>query len=168
MIPMIVDSLKVSLISNNRLLLLKEPDAERYLAIVIGPFEAEAIAYQMQGVEVPRPLTHDLLKQVVTTLGAHFAHVVISELKNDTFYATLVLNLSTGRRIEIDSRSSDAIALALRANVTIYVDESVIADAGFAPDEDLSNAVTSEEKEKLLPFSDFIESLDLDDLGKEE
>ncbi len=166
MIEVAIDSVRVSLVSQYRLVVLKESGSERYLPIWIGPFEAEAITLQMQGVEVPRPLTHDLLKKMIGTLGGHVSHIVVTDLRQETFYATIVLDLN-GRRIEIDSRPSDAIALAVRSSVKIFVNETVMESAAIVPEEDISGAVSKEEEERLSAFSDFIDTLDLDDLGKE-
>jgi bifunctional DNase/RNase len=167
MIEVSIDSVKVSLVSQYRLVVLKEQGAERYLPIWIGPFEAEAITLQMQGVEVPRPLTHDLLKKLITSLGGQVSHIVISDLRQETFFANIVLDVD-GKRFEIDSRPSDAINLAVRTSVKIFVDEAVMENAAIMPEDDISGAVSKEEEEKLSAFSDFIDTLDLDDLGKEE
>lgn len=166
MIEVTIDSVKISLVSQYRLVVLKEQGAERYLPIWIGPFEAEAITLQLQGVEVPRPLTHDLLKRMISSLGGHVSHIVVTDLRQETFYANIVLDVD-GRRVEIDSRPSDAIALAVRTNVKIFVNDTVMDSAGIVPEEDISGAVSKEEEEKLSAFSDFIDTLDLDDLGKE-
>lgn len=165
MIEVSIDSVKVSLVSQYRLVLLKELGGERYVPIWIGPFEAEAITLQMQGVEVPRPLTHDLLKRVIGSLGARVSHVVVTDLRQETFFANIVLDVD-GKRLEIDSRTSDAIALAVRTNVKIFVNDEVMESAGIVPEEDISAGVSTEEEARLSAFSDFIDSLDLDDLGK--
>jgi bifunctional DNase/RNase len=165
MIEVVIDSVKVSLVSQYRLVVLKERFGERYLPIWIGPFEADAITYQLQGHEVPRPLTHDLLKKVIQTMGAELKHVVVTDLRNETFYANLVLSVN-GRQLEVDSRPSDAIALAVRANAKIYVADDVMDKVSIVPEEDISGRMTEEEEEKLSAFSDFIDTLDLDDLGK--
>ncbi len=166
MVEVTIDSVRVSLVSQYRLVVLKESGAERFLPIWIGPFEAEAITLQMQGVEVPRPLTHDLLKKMIATLGGHVSHIVVTDLRQETFYANIVLDVN-GKRMEIDSRPSDAIALAVRTNVKIFVNDTVMESAGIVPEEDISGAVSKEEEERLSAFSDFIDTLDLDDLGKE-
>ena len=166
MVEVTIDSVRVSLVSQYRLVVLKEAGAERYLPIWIGPFEAEAITLQMQGVEVPRPLTHDLLKKMISTLGGHVSHIVVTDLRQETFYANIVLDVN-GKRMEIDSRPSDAIALAVRTSEKIFVNETVMESAGIVPEEDISGAVSKEEEERLSAFSDFIDTLDLDDLGKE-
>ena len=95
MVEVTIDSVRVSLVSQYRLVVLKESGTERYLPIWIGPFEAEAITLQMQGVEVPRPLTHDLLKKMITTLGGHVSHIVVTDLSQETFYANIVLRVFT-------------------------------------------------------------------------
>ena len=118
MIEVTIDSVRVSLMSQHRVVVLKETDGERYLPIWIGPFEADAITIQLQGVEVARPMTHDLLMRFITTLGAQVQRVVISDLQNETFYALIMVD-ATGELLEVDARPSDAIALAVRARVPI-------------------------------------------------
>jgi len=116
-------------------ILLKEIDGTRRLPIIIGAFEAQAIALEMEGIKPPRPLTHDLLKQLVDNLGANVIEVVVSELKENTFYAKIILEVS-GLTNEIDARPSDAIALAVRSYAPIYVAESVMSAAAFIPSEE--------------------------------
>lgn len=111
---MLIDSIRVSLMNYQRVVILKERHADRYLPIWIGSPEAEAIAVKLQDVSVPRPLTHDLLGSVISTLGAVVERVVVSDLSNDTFFAKLVLTLPDGSTTEVDSRPSDAIAVAVR------------------------------------------------------
>ena len=159
MIEVKIDSIRVSLMSNHRVVILKDLESERYLPIWIGPYEAEAITIQLQEVEVARPLTHDLLKTTITEMGGKIIHVIVNELRSDTFYAHIVVERN-GKRMEIDSRPSDAIALAVRANVPIYVEESVMEHAAITPEED---AESSEETPSA--FKDLIEGLDLDKLG---
>jgi uncharacterized protein len=114
-------------------LILKEVSGNRRLPIIIGAFEAQAIALEMEGIKPPRPLTHDLIKNIIDTLGVSLHDVLISELRDGTFYARLSLNsLST----EIDSRPSDAIALAVRYGVPIFVSEGVMNEAAFVPEEE--------------------------------
>ncbi|MCB0194809.1 MAG: bifunctional nuclease family protein [Anaerolineae bacterium] len=178
MIEVNIDSIRVSLMSQHRVVVLKEIDSDRYLPIWIGPFEADAITLQLQGVEVARPLTHDLLKGVIDKMGAKISHVTVTELKNDTFYARIVMDVN-GKSVEIDSRPSDAIALAVRVNAPLFVAEEVMEMASIVPETDIEGAelaftakeddntpVSAEEQEKLSAFSDFIDELDLDDLGK--
>jgi bifunctional DNase/RNase len=165
MIKVTIDSVRASLLSQHRVVVLKEEEMERYLAIWIGPYEADAITIRLQGVEVARPLTHDLLEKSVEVLGAKVSHVLVNDLHDDTFYARIVVDRD-GERIELDSRPSDAIALAVRVQSPIFVSESVMERAGVTPDEEIDlDALTPEEEEKLAPYKDFIEGLDLGDLG---
>jgi len=164
MIRVTVDSIRASLMSQHRVVILKDVDSERYLPIWIGPFEAEAITLELQQVELARPLTHDLLKAVITEMGANVSHVLVNELRDDTFYARIVLD-NNSQPLEVDSRPSDAIALAVRAKAPIFVAESVMERAAITPDEGIS---PSDDEEKLSAFRDFVDTLDLDALGEEE
>lgn len=173
MIEMTIESIRVSLMNYQRVVILRDKSSDRYLPIWIGAAEADAIAVQLQEVAVARPLTHDLLRSVIDTLGAHVNHVIVNDLSNDTFYARIVLDVN-GSSMEIDSRPSDAIALAVRVKVPIFADESVLDKAGVMLDKD-GETVTSgdrtvkvnpEEIERMSAFKDFIESLDLDDFDK--
>ncbi|HUX61225.1 MAG TPA: bifunctional nuclease family protein [Ignavibacteriaceae bacterium] len=128
-------------------ILLKESDGARRLPIIIGAFEAQAIALEIEGIKPPRPLTHDLLKQVIENLGATINEVVIDELRENTFYAKIIVEIS-GLTNEIDSRPSDAIALAVRTQSPIYVMESVMETAAFIPSDE-SEKDSFEEKEEL-------------------
>lgn len=160
MIEVKVDSIRASLMSEHRVVVLKDINAERYLPIWIGPYEAEAIAIRLRDIEVARPLTHDLLHNVITEMGGEISHIAVSDLRNDTFYGRIVVNLN-GQQVEIDSRPSDAIALAVRANVPIFVAENVMAQAGIIPETDVTEEMDDDE---LSAFRDFIEGLNLDDL----
>ncbi len=124
-------------------ILLKEIDGARRLPIIIGAFEAQAIALEIEGIKPPRPLTHDLLKQLVENLGATVVEIIVSELKENTFYAKIILEVS-GLTNEIDARPSDAIALAVRTFAPIYVSESVMEAASFIPSEE-SESETSQQ-----------------------
>jgi len=172
MIESVVESVRVSLVTNQRVVILKELEGERYLPIWIGHFEAEAIAMELQGVEAARPLPYDIMKKMIGDLGGRVRRVLISGLREDVFYATIVLE-AAGRQIEVDSRSSDAIALAVRTKVPIFVDESVMDKAGvlFGEDEEEVDAEAkpkpSPEDEKLTSFRNFINSLDFSDENKE-
>jgi bifunctional DNase/RNase len=170
-----IDSIRVSLMSQHRVVVLKEVDTDRFLPIWIGPFEADAITIQLQGVQVARPLTHDLLKSMIDQMGATVSHVMVSELKNDTFYARIVMDID-GKSLEIDARPSDAIALAVRVNAPLFVAEEVMDSASIMPEQSLeemeagagvdTEPISEEEEEQLAVFRDFIDELDLDDLGK--
>lgn len=178
MVEMVVESVRVNLQNYHRVVVLKQKDSDRYLPIWIGNNEADAIVIQLQNVTVPRPQTHDLLKSVIIQLGARVERIVVSDLSDDVFYARILLDMN-GRHVEVDSRPSDAIALAVRVKAPIFVEESVLEKAGVnLKGEDLSEVVeqsvaeqkpvTEDELRKLSAFKDFIESLDLDDLGKPE
>ena len=178
MIEMTIDSIRVSLMNYQRVVILKEKDAERYLPIWIGPAEADAIAVKLQGVNVPRPLTHDLLQTVIDTLGATINSIIVSDLKNDTFYAKIILNVDGGQ-MEVDARPSDALALAVRAEVPIYTEETVLDKAGILLDKETGKPipeemetggkgkqVSEEEMKRMSAFHEFINTLDLDDFDK--
>lgn len=171
---MVIDSIRVSLMNYQRVVILKEKGAERYLPIWIGPAEADSIAIKLQDVQVPRPLTHDLVRNIVHALGAKVSYIVVNDLKDDTFYAKIVLEVD-GRTLDIDARPSDAIAIAVRVNAPIYAEESVLEKAAVTPDKEGEEAgaksekpekVTEEEMRKLGAFKEFIEGLNLEDLGK--
>jgi bifunctional DNase/RNase len=129
-------------------LLLKESYGNRRLPIIIGSFEAQSIALELEGIKPPRPLTHDLLKQTIDNLGGTVIEVIIDELKENTFYAKIVLEVSSLTN-EIDSRPSDAIALAVRTESPIYVSEEVMKSAAFIPssEDELSDEIPGQESE---------------------
>lgn len=166
MIKVSIESVRASLLSQHRVVVLKEEGLERYLAIWIGPYEADAITIKLQAVEVARPLTHDLIQQTIAKLGATVSHVLVNDLHDDTFFARVVMDRD-GERIELDSRPSDAIALAVRVQAPIFVSESVMERAGVVPEEEIDlEVMTPEEEEQLAPYRDFIEGLNLEDLGE--
>lgn len=166
MIEVSIDSIRVSLMSQHRVVILKDAETERYLPIWIGACEADAITIELQGVEVARPFTHDLLKSAITQLGGKIKSVAINDLRNDVFYAQVVLDVN-GKRMEIDSRPSDALALAVRAKVPIYVADPVMEKASITPEEDISEGA-GDEKLRGSPFKDLIDGLNLDDFGEEK
>jgi bifunctional DNase/RNase len=172
MIETIVESIRVSLVTQARVVILKEVEGERHLPIWIGPFEAEAIAMELQSIPSTRPLPYDLLRSVIGELGAEVQRILITEISNDVFYARIVLS-TNGSSVEIDSRPSDAIALAVRVKVPIFVDDSVMDRAGVRLEDDEDDesdepvrdgAPISEER--LGVFRDFINTLDLDDFER--
>jgi uncharacterized protein len=175
MIEMTVESVRINLATQQRVVILKATKQERYLFIWIAHAEAYAIAVELQGTTSPRPLTHDLLKNVIGDLGASLESIVISDLIEDIFYARLVLDIA-GRHVEVDARPSDAIALAVRAKTAIFVEDSVLDRAGVVletEEQSLSKAEQRKEKKEstqdnLDAYRDFINSLDvLDEFGKE-
>jgi len=174
-IEVFVESIRVNMTNYKRVVMLKEKTAQRYLPIWIGHFEADAIAIPMQNVPVSRPLTHDLLGSVIAALGGKVTQVIINELADETFYAKLIVD-ADGRHVEVDSRPSDAIALAIRAKVPIFVEDAVLDQAGMvfenegeaeeaAQAEGRPTPVEAVDDSKLGVFKEFIETLDLGDLG---
>jgi len=159
------------------LLLLKERDGERVLPVGIGPLEAQAIVMPLQGVKPPRPLTHDIMLEILTSLGGHLRRVEIVELIESTFHARLMLETGGQERI-YDIRPSDAVALAVRTETPIFVAEAVFDQAGIVSPQmselgETPQATTTSpeapveiDESKLTPFKEFIESLDIDDLDE--
>jgi len=175
MIEMSIDSIRVSMMNYQRVVILREKGTERYLPIWIGPAEADAITIKLQGVIPPRPLTHDLLESIISKLGARVKSVIVSDLQNDTFYAKLILDMK-GEPLELDSRPSDAMAIAIRTDAPIYVEEVVLDRAGILIDNETGKPIpqhkggeseaTEEELKSISAFRDFIDNLNLEDLGK--
>ncbi|HLI51457.1 MAG TPA: bifunctional nuclease family protein [Thermomicrobiaceae bacterium] len=176
MIETTVDSIRVSLVTQHRVVVLKEVEGETHLPIWIGPFEAEAIAMELQGVTAARPLPYDLIRTVINEMGGTISEIRVTDLRDDVFYARIIIQ-QNGAALEIDSRPSDAIALAVRAKVPIFVDESVMERAGVtfegeADAESSESSVGSSPEGRaeraisegdLTIFRDFINSLDFDD-----
>lgn len=177
MIEVQVESIRVSLINQSRLVVLREIESPRFVTIWIGAFEADAITVGLQDNDVVRPLTHDLICNLIEQLGSSIVHVLISELRDDTFIAELILDTPEGRQ-SVDARSSDAIAIAVRRELPIYVSDSVMERAGQEPAPDYEpEEVPAEPRPKqgsrnapgeggLDIFRNFVESLDLGDLGE--
>lgn len=190
MIETTVESIRVSLVTQQRVVILKEVDGDRHLPIWIGSYEAEAIAMELQGVTPTRPLPYDLMQTLLGELNASVDQVVIGDLNEQVFYARIVIS-TNGNTIEVDSRPSDAIALAVRTGSRILVDDAVMESAGVSIDEDedptalsatslssdsaehdpdpeRSETAPAASDEQLSVFRDFINSLDLDDFGKKQ
>ncbi len=165
MVEVTIDSIRVSLMSQQRIVLLKDVDGERYLPIWIGPCEADAITVELQEVAVLRPLTHDLLKTFIQEMGGTVSHILINDLRDDVYYARIVIDVN-GRRLEIDSRPSDAVALAVRVRAPIFIEEAVMDKASITPEEEVTTTAGSGDvqDDRLDAFKDFVDSLDLDDL----
>jgi uncharacterized protein len=174
MIEVIIDSIRVSLMSQHRIVVLKDQHSERYLTIWIGPFEADAIAVELQELPPQRPLTHDLLRSTIQELGGQVAHILINELRDQVYFARVVIR-HNGKLVEVDARPSDAIALAVRSKAPIYVSEVVMDQAAIQPEENIENEAPPATP-RTSPagnggrnvFEDFVNSLDLDDLGDNE
>lgn len=179
MVEVQIDSVRVSLTNQQRIVMLRESGRERYLPIWIGPYEAEAITISLQEIEVARPQTHDLLLQALAKIGARLIRVEVVELKRDVFYGNLVVEVD-GKLRDVDARPSDSIALAVRAHVPILVSSEILREAGLIPEADIQSEVLDGEgdapeqeteqpdhedaKKRLSLFEDFLQNVNLDDL----
>ena len=172
MIEVQIDSVRVHLMTPNRLVVLKQVNSERYLPIWVGPYEAEAITVALQEVEVSRPLTHDLLRNIFNAFNARITRIEIVKLENDTYFGAIIADFN-GKELKIDSRSSDAIALSVRAHVPIYVHPSVMDVASILPEQEVAENVappakaepaplSKEGAERLSVFENFLDKLDFD------
>ncbi len=166
LIEMVVESVRVHMLSTQHVVILKESERDRYLPIWIGPSEANAIAMRLQGLSADRPLTHDLLVGVLAALSSSLSRVVVTHVNDGTFHARLYLETPSGDEAEVDSRTSDAIAVAVRTGSPIYVDERVLDEAGVEPDS--MEEGTAEEEERLAVFREFVNSLDVDLPGQSQ
>jgi len=173
---MSIDSIRVSQENQQYMVILKEQTGERYLPMSIGPAEANAIVTKLGGVAMPRPLSHDLLWSVIGVLGASVDSVIIDGFKEGTVYGQIILDTAEGKA-EIDSRPSDALALAVRAKVPIFAEDRLLDKAGVLIDREAGEAtgyqrpegqnIGEDELRGMSAFSDFINRLDMDDLGDE-
>jgi uncharacterized protein len=166
LIEMVVESVRVHMLSNRHVVILKEKERERYLPIWIGPWEASSIAMRLQGLTPERPLTHDLFATTLEQLGASVERVVISDLAEETYHARIFLELG-GRVVEVDSRPSDALALAVRVSVPVFAAEDVLDQAGLGEDGESTGAALESTGERIVDprldvFRDFVNSLDVD------
>lgn len=174
LVEMVVESVRVHMLSSRHVVILKESERDRYLPIWIGPWEASAIAMKLQGLTPDRPLTHDLFAAALEELGARVDRVVISALAEETFHARLMLEQG-GRTVEVDSRPSDALALAVRTGGRIFAAEAVLDQAALGADgglgaeegegaEGVALESTGEQivDPRLDVFRDFVNSLDVD------
>ena len=173
LIEVVVESVRVHMPSSNHVVILKEVERERYLPIWIGPWEANAIAMRLQGVSPERPLSHDLFSTILEDLGVTIERVVIATLAEETFHARLFIR-ANGTLLEIDSRPSDALALAVRAGVSIFASEAVLERAGVSPDAAVVASLGGELEEgeestdpRLAVFREFVNSLDVDPESRE-
>ena len=172
LIEMVVESVRVHMLSSRHVVILKETGRDRYLPIWIGPWEASAIAMRLQGLDPERPLTHDLFASALEAVDAKVTRVVISDLADETFHARLFLERD-GRVGEVDARPSDALALAVRVGAPIFAVPSVLdqaglgANGGLGEDEEPGGSVLESTGEELVDprldvFRDFVNSLDVD------
>ncbi len=176
MVEVIIDSIRISLTNQQRVVLLREVNAQRYIPIWIGPYEAESITIALQEIEIARPQTHDLLMRSIEQLKGKLLRVEVVALKGDVFYGNLVVQ--AGEEIlHIDSRPSDSLAVAVRAHVPILVGRGVLDLAGITPEEDLQTsqeedgvsekdvADSPDARKRLSVFEDFLQHVKLDDSG---
>jgi bifunctional DNase/RNase len=195
MIEVEIDSIRASLMNQHRIVILKDLHSERFLPIFIGQVEADAITTELQSSQRQRPLTHDLLKSVISEMGGRLAYVLINDIRQETFYARLVIEVA-GKKMDVDSRPSDAIALAVRTKAPLFVTEAVMEKCAVEPEEDIySQGAASLPREdrpstetaariertapdivphdkidesKLSAFADFLNTLNLDELDDED
>lgn len=178
MVEVVIESLRVSLTNQQRIVVLRELNVDRYLPIWIGPYEAESITIALQEIEIARPQTHDLIKNIFNALDVRMLRVEITNLRDDVFYGSLVLDVN-GQIINIDSRPSDALAIAVRTHVPILVARDVLDKAGIVPEETIESPAgeteTGEEgnnieakEERLSIFEDFLENLELNDTDDDQ
>jgi uncharacterized protein len=156
-IEMSIKGLMVDPVTNLPIVILRDKDGQRVLPIWVGIFEANAIALQIENVATPRPMTHDLLRNVIQDLKASVQKIVVCDLQDNTFYALIYLSLN-GDTLAIDARPSDAIALALRTRAPIFVEDAVIQNA--------TTVDLGQEKADADRLHKWLESLDPEDLGK--
>lgn len=161
LVEMAVESVRVHMLSTQHVVILRDLEQERFLPIWIGPWEANAIAMRLQGLTPERPLTHDLFAGVLEELGASIREVVIADLADETFHARILLEAG-GRIHEVDSRPSDALALAVRTGVRIYAAEAVLERAGVEADRAADDDDEAVDEERLSVFREFVNSLDIE------
>ncbi len=179
MVEVVIDSVRVSLTNQQRIVVLRELGMERYLPIWIGPYEAEAITIALQEIEVARPQTHDLLKNAIHMLSGRLLRVEVVSLREDVFYGNLVVEVNGSQIVNVDCRPSDALALAVRAHVPVMVAREVMESAGVIPEQDVETSEADAEgpssrrenatpmdsedgEDRLSIFEDFLQNLDID------
>lgn len=178
MVEVVIDSVRVSLTNQQRIVVLREVNAERYLPIWIGPYEAESITIALQEIEVARPQTHDLIRNIMNNLKARLVRVEVVALRDDVFFGSLIIDYND-QMLDIDTRPSDALALAVRAHVPILVSREVMDSAGIIPETEIQSAEPpgvdqsadapeeGETDERLSVFKDFLKNLNIDDLSED-
>jgi uncharacterized protein len=157
MIELNLVGVRLEVPSQQPIVLLRERTGERYLPIWIGTVEATAIAFAQQGVVTPRPMTHDLLKNILEEIGVHIERIVITELREGTYYATIQMSRN-GSSYEVSSRPSDAIALAVRVNVPIFANEDVLSEASII--------IKDEEEQEVEKFREFLDQVTPEDFAE--
>ena len=156
---------RVDMPSNTPVLLLREQEGERrLLAIMIGGPEAQAIAFALDGVETRRPMTHDLITTLIDELGAHIDRIVISALRDDIFYADLVLSAGDDTHV-VSARPSDAMAIAVRVGTPVYAEEAVLAEVGYVEDDEAEPDEDVDADEVVEEFREFIDQVNPEDFA---
>lgn len=160
MVEVVIDSIRVSLMSQQRVVILREVNSDRYLPIMVGIYEAEHLTLALQEVEVSRPLTYDLFVNILDALDAEVTHVEVVSLKDETYFGNIVISIN-GTLHNIDSRPSDAMNLAIRMHVPIFVADNVLEEAGLMPEDDLAEAGLDEEldSDRLSVFENYLDQL---------
>jgi uncharacterized protein len=156
MIEMNLVGVRVELPTNQPIVLLREKEGERFLPIWIGAMEATAIAFALQGIVTARPMTHDLMKNLLEELGVRIDRIVITELRDGTFYAVIQMQ-QNGSSFEVSSRPSDAIALAVRVNVPVFANEEVLTEASIV--------IRDDEEQEVEKFREFLEQVNPEDFA---
>ncbi|HAF62892.1 MAG TPA: bifunctional nuclease family protein [Anaerolineaceae bacterium] len=157
-----IDSIRMSLTSQQRIIILKDVNQERYLPIWIGPYESESISIALQEIEISRPQTHDLVKNAIYELGGNINRIIINELKDDIFYG--VIDITQGKKqISLDTRPSDALALAVRTHVPIFISEEIMESASIVPVEEEYISSRSEQGTTEMPSVESIPPMDMDE-----
>ena len=159
MIELSLVGVRVELPSNQPIVLLKESDGERYLPIWIGAVEATAIAFALQGIETPRPMTHDLMRDILQQTDTEVERIVINDLVDQTFFATIRM-IGEGKTTEVSSRPSDAIALAVRINAPLFASEEVLEQAGIE--------LKDEEESEVEKFREFLDQVTPEDFASDQ
>ena len=169
MVEVVIDSIRVSLMSQQRVVILREVNSDRYLPIMVGIYEAEHLTLALQDVEVSRPLTYDLFVNILDSLNAQVIHVEVNALKDETYFGNIVISIN-GTLHNIDSRPSDAMNLAVRLQVPIFVSDAVLEEAGLIPEEDISESVLDEEVEsdRLSIFENYLDQIAPDKPGTDQ
>lgn len=168
MVEVVIDSIRVSLMSQQRVVILREINSDRYLPIMVGIYEAEHLTLALQDVEVSRPLTYDLFVNILDALDAEITHVEVVSLKDETYFGNIAITIN-GAIHNIDSRPSDAMNLAIRMQVPIYVAEEVLEEAGLIPEDDLTEKNLEEEldNDRLSVFENYLEQITPDEEDEE-
>lgn len=161
MVEVKIDAIRVTMMGS-RAVILKDAESNRYLSIWIGEIEANSISVQLQGFSLARPITHDLIVNIVRDMGASVRHVVVCDMREETYYARILIVNRDGKELNIDSRPSDAIAIAVRCDCPIYVEDEIMDKHSLIPAEETASLADDD----IGAFKDFLGSLDLDDLDK--